>query len=213
MARKGHPAITDEAFESLLAWLDSDRDGAGRKYEIIRSGLVRVFVSHGFSDAEDLADVTINRVCDRLADIRGEYVGEPARYFHGVARNVIREARRRKEIATDDPPVRVDPAAETSDRYKCLLECLDQLPGEKRDLILDYYVYAGREKIEHHKAMAAEMGVTEGALRTRAHHIRAALEKCVLRCVNGLAEKQKRPRWTLLRGRSAEADVRQEPRR
>ena len=94
-------AITQEPFDTLLSWLDPSRDTAGQKYETIHSGLIRIFISHGFIDAEDLADLTINRVIDRLPDIREGYVGEPVRYFHGVARNVIREARRRPRGGTD----------------------------------------------------------------------------------------------------------------
>jgi hypothetical protein len=31
--------------------------------------------------------------------------------------------------------------------------------------------------------MADELSISEGALRTRAHHLRVSLEKCVLRCI------------------------------
>lgn len=183
--------ISQEPFDTLLAWLDTEREAAGRKYEIIRAGLVRIFVSQGFSDAENLADLTINRVTNRLPDIRESYVGDPARYFHGVARNIAHEARRRKEIATDKIPERPSQVTNTSDRYNCLLGCLKLLPREKSELILDYYLYEGRDKIEHRRRMAAELEITEGALRTRVHHIRAKLEKCVLDCTKNLNEKQK----------------------
>jgi RNA polymerase sigma factor (sigma-70 family) len=183
-------SITLESFEALLEWLNTNREAAGRKYENIRGGLIRIFVSNGFNDAEDLSDLTINRVIDRLPDIRGNYVGEPALYFHGVARNVIREARRRKEVSTDRLHERPGIATEISDRRECLLKCLQLLPEEKRELILDYYLYDGRDKIEHHQRMAEELGITKGALRTRAHHIRAAMEECVLECAKEARRKQ-----------------------
>jgi RNA polymerase sigma factor (sigma-70 family) len=190
--------ITPEAFDIFLTWLDPNSEAAGQKYEIIRTGLLRIFISHGFSDAEDLTDQTINRVVARLPDIKDNYVGEKARYFHGVARNVIREARRRKEIATDAPPERLSQIANTSDEYECLLKCLKFLTQEKRELILDYHLYERRSKIEHHQQMAQELGITEGALRTRAHHIRATLEKCVLQCTKALGRKQIMVHRTLL---------------
>ena len=62
-------------------------------------------MSKGFSDAEDLADETINRVAKRLPEIRESYVGDPVRYFHGVARFIIREMIRRKEVAVEVVPV------------------------------------------------------------------------------------------------------------
>ena len=156
---------------------------AGKKYETIRGGLVRVFVSRGFNDAEDLADEVIERVAGRLKDIRDTYEGDPTRYFHGFARNVIREnlPSRRKEIATEVPATWVDPEPTSTER-ECLEKCLQTLPAEKRELILDYYLYEGHEKIEHHKQMAAELGISEGALRVRVHHIRVRLEGCVLEC-------------------------------
>lgn len=174
-------AITKDEFDSLLSWLSNDREAAGTKYETIRGGLVRVFVSKGFNDAEDLADETINRVITRLADIRDTYAGEPTRYFHGVARNVLREQIRRKEFATDAPVIWIDPQP-TSEELECLERCLQMLPEPKRDLILDYYLYEGHEKIEQHKQMAAELAITEGALRVRVHHIRVRLEGCVREC-------------------------------
>lgn len=191
--------ITQEQFDALLTWLDPNRDVAGQKYEIIRSGLIRIFISHGFSDAEDLSDLTIKRVTNKLPDIRESYVGDPARYFHGVARNIIHEARRRKEVATDRIPERLSQINSRSDEYECLLKCLKFLTREKRELILDYYLYKGRDKTAHHRSMAEELSLTEGALRTRAHHIRVGLEKCVSRCAENLLEKQKTSQRALLK--------------
>lgn len=175
--------ISAEQFNALLAWLDADRDDAGVKYETIRSGLVRVFVSKGLNDAEDLADETINRVISRLADIQETYCGEPARYFHGVARNVMRETLRRREIPLEVTPVIgfVDPILSTE--RACLKLCLGVLPPEKRDLILDYYLYEGHDKIEYHKGMANARGITVGALRGRAHKVRIGLDQCLRQCI------------------------------
>jgi DNA-directed RNA polymerase specialized sigma24 family protein len=145
--------------------------------------LIRIFVSKGFSDAEDLADETINRVIKKLPEIRDTYVGEPARYFHGVARYIIREVNRRKEIAVEEVPVVSTGAEVHSDEYDCLVKCLRFLPSDKRELILDYYIYDGRDKIEQHQRMANELGITDGALRGRAHHVRGSLEKCIHQCI------------------------------
>jgi RNA polymerase sigma factor (sigma-70 family) len=174
--------ITQEQFDSLLTWLGNDRDFAGRKYETIRSGLVRIFVSKGFSDAEDLADETINRVMVRLPDIRANYRGEPACYFHGVARNIIRESNRRREVSVAVIEGRVEPDREQNEDHDCLAHCLDRLPARKRDLILEYYLYDGHDKVEHHKRMADQLKITEGAVRSRAYQIRLNLENCMRQC-------------------------------
>lgn len=172
-----------EPFDELLAWLDPDRDKAGQRYEAIQAGLIRMFVARGLSDAEHYADEVIDRVIKKLPEIQANYVGDPARYFHGVARNVILEARRRKEVTTDVLPQNATLDPPRSDTSECLSKCLQLLPRDKQELILDYHLYQGREKIVHHQQMASELSITEGALRTRAHHLRVNLEKCVNECV------------------------------
>lgn len=190
--------ISQESFDTLLFWLDADRDAAGIKYETIRTSLIRIFISHGFDDAEDLADITINRVTTKIPEMIVTYVGEPAAYFYAVARNVAHEAGRRKEIATEKIPEKIElNTNKSNDKHDCLIECLKVLPDDKRDLILDYYLYDGKDKVLHHRRMAQTLGVTDGALRTRAHHIRASLEKCVVNCAKHLNRKQK-PIWGAL---------------
>lgn len=181
--------ITTDQFEALLDWLDTDRERAGLKYNVIHSGLIRIFVSKGFSDAEDLADEVVNRVGGRLPEIQKDYEGEPARYFHGVARNIIRETYRRKELALEVTAVTEFEDPIISTERECLNSCLQVLTAERRDLILDYYLYDGHDKIEHHKRMARNLGITEGALRGRAHQIKSGLERCVKHCVNNKRNK------------------------
>ena len=173
-----------EPFDVLLEWLDPDREKAGQRYELIRSGLIRIFVAKGVSDAEYYTDEAIDRVMKRLPEIQADYVGDPARYFHGVARNLVMEAGRRKEVPTEKFPVGFTTEPHISDTSECLSKCLRQLPRDKQEFILDYHLYHGREKVVHHRQMASELSITEGALRTRAHHLRVSLEKCVLRCID-----------------------------
>ncbi len=153
-----------------------------------------------------MTDETLNRVSKKLPDVGPDYDMKVA-YCRGVARNIMREAWRRKEIATDKIPERASQAAVTTERYDCLLKCLKRLSEERRDLILDYYLYEGRSKIELHQRMAEELGLTPGALRTRAHHIRVELEKCMSDCVRNLLAKQKTSWRALLRRRQPAGNV------
>lgn len=176
---------TQESFDALLTWLDpDDRDAAGRAYETIREGLINILISKGFNNAEDLADDTIERVTDRVLDIRETYVGPRVKYFYGVLRNVLKEQRFIKEVPTDEFPVQLVQPARTTKAYDCLVECLKSLPHKQCDLILDYYSYQGRNKIESHARMADELGISENALRMRTFYIRTKLEKCVKECVS-----------------------------
>ena len=176
--------LTKDSLDALLEWLDPDRDKAGQHYEVIRGGLIRIFVSHGFPDAEHYADEAVDRVVKRLPDIRDGYVDQPVRYFIGVARNIIREVYRRREIPMDVLPQCLPLKPGDSTMVDCLNQCLKLLPLEKQDLILDYHLYDGRDKIKHHRQMASQLSITVGALRTRAHHIRVALESCILACAD-----------------------------
>lgn len=177
-------ATTQESFEALLSWLEpGDREAAGRAYETIRAGLIKVVIARGFSNAEDLADETINRVTNRLPDIRDTYEGPPAKYFYGVLRNVLREPNPYREVVVDELPVRLVDEEKTSQAYDCLISCLGVLPAKKSELVLDYYTHHGRDKIDSHVKLASELGISENALRIRVYYIRRNLEKCVHECM------------------------------
>ena len=179
-----HQTITPESFEALLSWLGATRDEGALKYEAIRTRLVRIFLKKGCTDAEDLADTTINRVTEKVASIRPEYVGDPANYFCGVARIVYLESRRRrKEITVEVTAITPAFNIDLNHTRECLQQCLSQLPVQQRDLVMDYYVDEKRAKIDSRQQLAFELGVSVNALRIRAHRIRVGLEKCVMDCV------------------------------
>ncbi|HEU0253584.1 MAG TPA: hypothetical protein VFR12_11175 [Pyrinomonadaceae bacterium] len=173
--------LSQEAFDKLLDWLDSDREQAGIKYEEIRRRLIKIFTGRGCEDPEDLADETINRVTSKLDEIEIDFKGDRARYFYGVANKVLMEYLRRK------PPQ--PPALSNSDttriehEYRCLEECIAQLSEENRYLLSEYYGAEGKDKIEKRKKLAEKLGIAPNALRIRAYRIRQALQECVENCV------------------------------
>src|SRR5215217_6613207 len=84
--------LTQELFDTLLGWLDPDRERAGHRYETIRLRLIKIFTSRGCPEAEELADETINRVASKLSEIINKWDGgDPARYFFKVAQYVLAE--------------------------------------------------------------------------------------------------------------------------
>jgi len=176
--------ITSELFENLLDWLGPTRDEAATKYEAIRDRLIKILLKKGCTVPEDLADETVNRVTLKLPEIKESYVGNPLWYFVSVARNVWWEWLRSREIQYDLVPevVVVDPQRDSA--RECLQECLRALPQKQRDLVLDYHLNKKRAKIDLHKTMADEMGLSPNALRLRTHRIRMGLEKCVMECLN-----------------------------
>src|SRR5215212_11561188 len=84
--------IDQTAFDRMLLWLNPDREKAAQKYEAIRSRLVEIFASRRFSDAERLADVTIDRVILKVPQVADGWVGDPIYYCLAVAKKIILEA-------------------------------------------------------------------------------------------------------------------------
>lgn len=178
--------LTKESFDTLLAWLDANPDAAARKYEQIRTRLIRIFLCRGCLESEDLADETIDRVARRLNDIEATFTGDPARYFYGVANKIHLEYLRRKPIPR--PPVAVDETDQDAREYECLERCMQELSPKNRELVLEYYQEERWAKIDHRKRLADQLGIAVNALRIRACRIRASLQECVKNCVHTAAE-------------------------
>jgi RNA polymerase sigma factor (sigma-70 family) len=181
-------SITEEHFNQLLAWLDADPVRAGEKYETIRRRLIVVFLNRRCEEAEDLADDTINRVAKKAGDLKDSYVGEPERYFYGVAKNVWMEYLRRRSRRLHLLPPPVASRSELGPHLNCLDECLDKLDPDSRDLILSYYQEQKQAKISSHKEMGDKLRLKAGALRARAFRIRVKLEKCMRECLERAPE-------------------------
>jgi RNA polymerase sigma factor (sigma-70 family) len=178
--------LTQAALDSLLTWLDPDREKAGERYEAIRTRLIKIFTCRGCPEAEDLADETINRVTSKLGELTEGYQGDPALFFYGVAKMVRHEYERRKfkrASQAEAPPTPPEEEEETGDERDCLEMCMRALPAAQRTIVVEYYRGEKRAKINNRKRLAREFGIAINALRIRAHRIRAALQGCVEECV------------------------------
>lgn len=172
--------LTPERFERLLAWLDEDRDLAGKKYEEIRFQLINIFISRGCPISEELADKTIDRVARKVKDIAGAYAGDPALYFYGVAKMVYLEYTRTKPVHL--PSAASYPERDNEQRYDCLELCIAKLSPANRELILAYYGDA-EAKGDQRSELAARMGLELNALWVRAYRTREKLRACVNECL------------------------------
>jgi DNA-directed RNA polymerase specialized sigma24 family protein len=202
---KKHWVLTKEAFDILLACLDRDQERAGQKYENIRHSLITFFECRGSFSPEDHADDTINRVARRLAEGKQIYVENPASYFYGVARNVLKEHWEAPDPASV-PLESLPPLKELSDdpsrlheqqleqyqkehRLDCLGHCLEGLASKDRELIAEYYKGETRVKIQNRESLARKLGIPLNALRIRALRIREKLEDCVESCLKQSPER------------------------
>ena len=197
--------VSQQAFEGLLAQLDSDREAAGEKYEQIRQKLIKFFHWRNCPSPDELADRTIDRVTRRLAEGAGIQSQNVYLFFHGVAINVLREhwkdVQRHDVKGLDDSPAAehagaVDPyetiARETARgehelRLECLDGCVRRLPAQHLVIITRYHHGEGGAKIAQRNELAKELGIPINALRIRAFRIRGDLETCVEKCIRKCA--------------------------
>jgi DNA-directed RNA polymerase specialized sigma24 family protein len=180
--------LTPETFGHLLEWLDRDRDRAGQRYEQIRLRLIKIFLCRGCTVAEELADETINRVAEKIQQIAGGYVGDPASYFCGVAHKIYLEHARTPPLASlpADVAEKKEPLQEEGEvRYKCMEQCMERISIQNRELILAYYGVAddSQSKISARKELSQRLGIGANALWIRSHRIREGLKKCVTMCL------------------------------
>jgi DNA-directed RNA polymerase specialized sigma24 family protein len=171
------------SFDLLLAWLDPNREQAGRRYEEIRRRLIKIFARRGCSEAEDLTDETLRRVELNVHEVAPGWVNDPALYFYAVARNVRREYLRRESRKSLPPPP--DPDTEQAEREDaCLERCMKRLfTGDECSLVLQYHQGQGRAKIEGRQELGQQHGLGTNALRIRIHRLLKRLRPCVLDCI------------------------------
>jgi len=179
---KGKWSLTREAFDRLLAQLDSDREQAGIKYENLRRRLVKLFEWRGAFFPEDLADDTLNRVAKSLET--GEQIANLTAYSLGIARNVFLESlrSRQREAALQSIPQGAAAITDES-RRECLEHCLRGLSPQDFQMIVQYYQEDKRARIEARRALASQLGIPLNALRIRTHRLRVQLQQCVEHCL------------------------------
>jgi DNA-directed RNA polymerase specialized sigma24 family protein len=179
-------AAENGAFAALLSRLAAD-GGDATAYESLRRRLIQLLRLHVPAEADDLADVVLDRLARRIHE--GTEVASVPSYALGIARMVLHEARAkaaRRHVAEADPTlVPDDVTAEDTNEVESVLAalraCLDAAGTNARALILAYYGGDGAVRIATRKRLADEHGISLNALRNRALRLRDALEECVRR--------------------------------
>ncbi|MEK6278945.1 MAG: hypothetical protein AABN95_01180 [Acidobacteriota bacterium] len=186
--KKEQWALTQTAFDNLLRRFASDRDEAAKQYENLRRKLVRFFEWRDLDAPEECADETIDRVARRLEE--GKEIHNIAAFSYGVARKLFMERLRLRETtsvelenAREVPASTITEDPEPDKRLDCFDRCLDNLPEDKRALMIDYYQDEKRAKIDLRSQLAERLDIPLNALRIRVHRIRISLEACVNHCL------------------------------
>lgn len=183
--------LTPEAFERLLLSLDSDRERAGQKYEILRRKLSEFFEARGSYAPDEHADETLNRAARKISE--GEQVENLNNYCYGIARFLWLEISRGRakeavlldeDYAASDEQEQEESRQEREQRLECFEKCLRKLPDETRLFIVEYYREENGLKIEGRKQIATRLKTTLNALRLRASRLRRELGACINSCLS-----------------------------
>ena len=192
---KTDQALTQERFNELLGWLDSDQEVAGQKYEEIRRSLVKIFAWRKCSDPEGMADAAINIVAHKAPQLRHTYEGKPQLYFYGVARNLVREYERKAVlVAFEDGDLKNSQIIDDTDDEveqvdACLKQCLEELAPTDRELALAYYLKDGPAKIDLRRQLAKDLGINTSRLRVKMFRMRGLLAGCIKLCLKSTYAK------------------------
>ena len=135
----------------------------------------------------------INRIA-RTLEQTGAIAGTAAHYCYVVARFVLLEdyRRDRKHVPLDEPRgveisrARAHAAVESDERSALREErldrldrCLEQLRPDQRELAIEDYRDAKRQRIDRRRDLAGRLGISMNALGIRACRIRETLMRCV----------------------------------
>lgn len=182
--KKPGPEVTVENFSSFLAWLSPDGDRAGEEYELLRYKLCAYFGNRRCSVPDELADETINRVILKRCEV---VIDNKWAYLYGVARNVYREFLRKQPAHLDIDKVvlpSTQPEEEPGFSRECLDKCLDELPPQKKELVLQYFSRTKTAKINLRRQISQTMEKSQTAVRMEVKRIKDRLKRCVQECMS-----------------------------
>lgn len=180
-----------EEFNALLAALTVNGEDPGQAYEAVRRRLILFFSARGLHDPEFAADDTLDRVARRIGDFVPGGPNSLNRFIYAFANNVrleyYRQAARHPLMDEAFLPEIGVPAAEIETavdlRFECLMQCLNEIPTEERDLLLEYYSRDGMKKIELRKKISTREGISTNNLHTRIYRIRERIKKKIHECL------------------------------
>jgi DNA-directed RNA polymerase specialized sigma24 family protein len=158
----------------LLAVFDPDPKRAEERYLELHQKLVRYFEWNRAAEPDDMAQEALKRGFARLQEGQTITAQDPAGYFFGIARNLVREgwSVRKTEQLEDQPLLAAQPSfrrLNPSEQAIFLRQCLYTLPKDDREMLIAYVEGNG-------DAWGRKAGLEPGALRLRIHRLRKKFE-------------------------------------
>lgn len=161
--------------------------GVVERFTAIRTRLIFFFEKRNCVDPEELADATLERVVQKLDS---EKVTDLERYSFGFAKKIFLEYLRKKKATVaflDEQKYRLqstsgggeDEAIIRERKLTCMEECLAHLKEHERAMLMEYYEFNGRLKLEQRRKMAERMNISRETLALRIFHLKKRIRKCV----------------------------------
>jgi RNA polymerase sigma factor (sigma-70 family) len=184
-----------DGFGILLERLDQDDLRAAWKYRNL-VGILLVYCEQQMQHpayADDIVRRAIDIVATKLAG--GEDILNLQAYSFSVARHLLCDYRKRlmpeyiddsltRTLKCNRHLVQID-SIEKEVREECREKCLQNLPGEQRDLIVKYYE-RGLYCKSYREEMARDLGISVEALNNRISRIKKKLSQCCHGCASRL---------------------------
>ena len=163
--------------------MSPDPEKSGEEYLRLRFRLTTFFANRNCRFGDDLADETINRVCQKIGQVEVE---NKLAFVYGFAKNVFFESLRKEKdhLDIDQLNIAANQAEEFDDPVAdCLDKCLKKLSVTDRILVLDYFSEEKQAKIDLHKQIAESLKMTQTALRMKIMRLKQKLRICVNECL------------------------------
>jgi DNA-directed RNA polymerase specialized sigma24 family protein len=163
--------------DELFAIFDSNPSRAEEKYLELFRKLVRFFEWSRSPEPEDMAQEALRRGFTRLGQGQKITTRDPAGYFFGIARNLVREGwnTREQEQFEEQQLLRLGPSfynLNPIEQVVFLKQVLHNLSKDEIAMLVAYVEGSG-------EAWGRKAGLEPGALRLRIHRLRKRLEKLV----------------------------------
>jgi DNA-directed RNA polymerase specialized sigma24 family protein len=130
-----------------------------------------------------LADSALDRLARRITTLQPNQIASPQAFALGIARHLLQEdarkQRRESEAVSEWAALALVKDGHHEDLLHALDQCMALLREDQRYLLRAYYQWTGRQKIEHHRQLAKELGLTMNAMRNRLMRARVELDKCI----------------------------------
>lgn len=170
-------------FSFLLQAFSKNEAEAVSSYTELYDALVRFFRLRGDFAPEEAADLTIDRLSEKVS--QGEEIRDLRKYGFGVARLVFLERIRRTDKEKNAAAAFYQKNGhhfefEKADPLENFRACLESLSDEDKALLKAYFADKPFSELSRHREeMCRELGISLNRLRMMIYRLREKLERCV----------------------------------